>query len=1091
MSDYAENATLVLKVDSAEANRKLDEFADHSQQLVRAAKSATVAVATIFTGSVFFSRVKSLINDFASFGDKFSKMSQRTGVAASKLTELSFVASQCGTSIEALEAGFVYMNRAIHQLDEESKTAIEGFEALGVSLEDLNQMSTEEQFKTLATAIGNIQDQTERTARVIQVFGKSGLGLVPIFEAGADGIDELCQKARDLGIVLDEEDYTAAVDVTDAFDSFQQAVKAVKNTLVATVVPTFTKFFNTLAYGLGTVSNFIREHKALYALFSRSTMAVASIMAISGAFTAVKSAFATFSAIRGILIAEARKHTLEEQGNTTAVVANTAAWEANTAAKVRNAALGIAGAAGATSSIPSIVAPGAGAAVQAANAAGTAVVQAAKKGNILVRTLGKIGTGAKSLALGLGGSFLNAGRMVGGTLGGILLSLTKFAAAIMKGAALILVVGSAFAFLGDVFKKFMEGFNKTATALNSAKDLWKGFLGGLDSLFGGFVKGFKAAEGAVAKFKYIFDQGIVGTLKTGWKYLKETGIKMLDFFGIIDAIKDFFYSKPIFDKFTGMDDRKREQWKYEREQRQIEKENRKKAQEAEKSRIRYELGDLQKDWKEATEVVENSKAMFGLSSFERSKVTLENAGASWKTAGDRLREVKENKDKKYSGEEYQAAIRDASERFVDMMDAISDFFDEGRSKAEEYRQKVAEKNRLNSEWLTFVQTLPYDMLPSNNYAQMKKREIEISAMQTKVDDSSRAKAAIGSSTSEIEDLQKEYENLSEVEKAGTHGQMLLERIEKAKGLQYEVDQAEKEVRELAEKIPEGETEEEHKQRLEEATARLEEKRKRLAEAQANALTDADEQSLNMDLLHAKQEQQRLEKQILRDEEERTEKLRERDDTLRKQLDSYQETAYLSGLDDMFNEARSRGDRYGQAAALSQKYSYYSGQYEELNQKIAGFDERQANIDQMTAEIDDINQRIAAGETLNQETADRYEQLVRDRDREEDNLSADQQEAYRKRFELENEMRNLSKTKIEGGAPKSKAGAPPSALEAGTAAANAVLGRVYDGTQRTIARNTKTLVEYCHWIGNMLNMKNDREVQAGWDFNRSWTMVVTD
>ena len=51
---------------------------------------------------------------FSTMGDQVAKMAKRTGFGVEALSELTFVASQTGTSLEAMETGFRRMQRSIY-----------------------------------------------------------------------------------------------------------------------------------------------------------------------------------------------------------------------------------------------------------------------------------------------------------------------------------------------------------------------------------------------------------------------------------------------------------------------------------------------------------------------------------------------------------------------------------------------------------------------------------------------------------------------------------------------------------------------------------------------------------------------------------------------------------------------------------------------------------------------------------------------------------------------------------------------------------------------------------------------------------------
>jgi len=82
---------------------------------------------------------------YSSMGDQVAKMAKRTGFGIEALSELTFVASQTGTSLEAMEAGFRRMQRSIYDAGRGLSTAADALADLGLTFEALDGLSPERQ----------------------------------------------------------------------------------------------------------------------------------------------------------------------------------------------------------------------------------------------------------------------------------------------------------------------------------------------------------------------------------------------------------------------------------------------------------------------------------------------------------------------------------------------------------------------------------------------------------------------------------------------------------------------------------------------------------------------------------------------------------------------------------------------------------------------------------------------------------------------------------------------------------------------------------------------------------------------------------
>lgn len=184
------------------------------QQLVVAA-SGVIAPALVATKT------------FASMGDQVAKMAKRTGVSVEALSELGFAASLSGSSIDDLEKGLKRMARTINDAGDGMATAKDALTDVGVSVEALQQMSPEQQFKTLAQAFSQITDASKKAALAQEIFGRAGTQLIPLMDEGAAGIEALQDQARALGLTISTETAADAELLNDTLDILQRSIRQV------------------------------------------------------------------------------------------------------------------------------------------------------------------------------------------------------------------------------------------------------------------------------------------------------------------------------------------------------------------------------------------------------------------------------------------------------------------------------------------------------------------------------------------------------------------------------------------------------------------------------------------------------------------------------------------------------------------------------------------------------------------------------------------------------------------------------------------------------------------------------------------------
>jgi len=236
---------------------------------------------------------------FASMGDSVAKMAKRTGVSVEALSELKFAAEQSGTQIEDLENGLRRMQRVIHDAGNGMKSASDALAQFGLSADDLKNLSPEQQFKLLGEVISRIEDPTTKAALAMQVFGRSGTQLLPMFERGVAGIEELQAEARRLGLTMGREDAQAAEQFTDALNKLWNVVKMGAFRIGAALAPALQNIAERITSLVVRVSAWINENRHIIV-----TIAGVAAAAIAGgvALVALGGIIGALSSAIGVLI---------------------------------------------------------------------------------------------------------------------------------------------------------------------------------------------------------------------------------------------------------------------------------------------------------------------------------------------------------------------------------------------------------------------------------------------------------------------------------------------------------------------------------------------------------------------------------------------------------------------------------------------------------------------------------------------------------------------------------------------------------------------------------------------------------------------
>ncbi|MFQ5733013.1 MAG: phage tail tape measure protein, partial [Planctomycetaceae bacterium] len=243
---------------------------------------------------------------FVSVGDQLDKMSQRTGVSVKSLSTLGFAAEQSGASIETLEKGVKTMQRSILDANRGLSTSKDALTAVGLTVEELNGLSPEQQFKKIADGIAAVSDPSKKAALAMQIFGRSGQQLVPLLSGGAAGMEALQEQARSLGIEVGDKQSKAAAMLADSWNIAKKQLGAAAISVGGALAPMLTKLLQTIQPILENMIEWVSNNKGLIvsiaAVAAGLVVAGGVLIGLGAVVSAVGSLFGVLASVMGAVL---------------------------------------------------------------------------------------------------------------------------------------------------------------------------------------------------------------------------------------------------------------------------------------------------------------------------------------------------------------------------------------------------------------------------------------------------------------------------------------------------------------------------------------------------------------------------------------------------------------------------------------------------------------------------------------------------------------------------------------------------------------------------------------------------------------------
>ena len=240
-----------IMIDSTEAEKSLgktDKAAQNTQdklgKLVSgAAKFAAGAAASIAAAGT---AVFKFADNVASVGDNIDKQSQKLGISAKAYQEWDAVLGHCGASIDSLKGGMKTLTKAVADASNDQVTA---FQAVGLSMDQVKSMSTEDVFAAVVTGLQGMEEGAERTNIATTLLGKSAQELGPLLNTSAEDTAAMKQAVNELGGVMSDEAVAASASFKDALQDLTTIGTGFKNALGAQVLPYVTEAMTALTDG--------------------------------------------------------------------------------------------------------------------------------------------------------------------------------------------------------------------------------------------------------------------------------------------------------------------------------------------------------------------------------------------------------------------------------------------------------------------------------------------------------------------------------------------------------------------------------------------------------------------------------------------------------------------------------------------------------------------------------------------------------------------------------------------------------------------------------------------------------------------------
>lgn len=258
MADEFERLAVLIEANTKSYEKAMERLEAKTNRALRNSQAAVDSL------NARFGRLQSTVSKVAGvFGVSFSavalvQMAKRSieaasrvqdlgtqlGMTAEEVQEFSFAAGQLGSSQEAWVKSMTALNRFMGDLERGSKSARTELKAIGLTIDDLKGKSPAQVFRMILDQLSQIEDPLQRNAMLLKFFGRSGLEMAEMAKIGGAGLDELREKARELGLVLSNEEVAKLEEAGDKLALIGEAGATAGQRLTAAFLPAIDSLAN-------------------------------------------------------------------------------------------------------------------------------------------------------------------------------------------------------------------------------------------------------------------------------------------------------------------------------------------------------------------------------------------------------------------------------------------------------------------------------------------------------------------------------------------------------------------------------------------------------------------------------------------------------------------------------------------------------------------------------------------------------------------------------------------------------------------------------------------------------------------------------
>lgn len=296
-----------------EASKKADKTGLSFEKMGSMLKKATTLAATGMIGLFTYAQ------KMASAADDINTLAKQTGLSTDQIQKFQYASELIDVDIEVLTGSMAKLVRNMSSAKDGTGQAYEAFQALGISIQDSsgNLRNNQDVFNEAVEALSKIEEETQRDAYAMAIFGRSAQELNPLILGGTKQLKEFGDELERNGLILSQSELDKLNEFNDKIDTFKAKFQANMMKNSGELTEAFDELLDssdeiieliaTIIKGSAEIAGFIIDHKE-------------AVLALAGTYVTLKAAMSIGNLIKSVVTA-IQKYTVSTKTATVATQA--------------------------------------------------------------------------------------------------------------------------------------------------------------------------------------------------------------------------------------------------------------------------------------------------------------------------------------------------------------------------------------------------------------------------------------------------------------------------------------------------------------------------------------------------------------------------------------------------------------------------------------------------------------------------------------------------------------------------------------------------------------------------------------------------